>query len=517
MAMKKITLLLILLSFPVWKTLSQTRLETCIQNIVTSFNKNDYDNAIVYLNEAISIDPTDYRLWGERGVCYKLKNEFAKALPDLNKSLELNPTDTITLRNRADVKFDLGDLKGAIVDYTSVIDKTNDGRCFYNRGNCYLSQHEFEVARKDFLKCAELYPKSAIVQYLIAQTYITNGSDAWLNTPLNNAYWAFKKAYELDSTLFEARLGMLQYKIRNKDYEGVDDALRTLGSDFPKRAEASYERGLASFKQKDNISAFYQLNKALIVNPQYADAYLLRAKVRMATGNYSAANDDLNNALSLDSLLWEAWLLRGKIKVQSYFGIHAIDDFTRSLGCPGPKAQAYRFRAMRKIASKDLVGAEEDYKAAVNDDFMNEEIRDELGSLYLLMQNIPMAYEVFHDVNANMEPNPESWSGEGQSLLLQNKNKDALVCFGKALVLDEKYRAAYVGIGRVQATMKKFNEALASFSKAIDLDNLKSDAYYERGCVYLSLKDKDNACRDFSTAELLGSTSATEKKAANCQ
>jgi tetratricopeptide (TPR) repeat protein len=237
----------------------------------------------------------------------------------------------------------------------------------------------------------------------------------------------------------------------------------------------------------------------------------------MALGNYSAAYDDANATLSLDSLMREAWLLRGQLRDKLYYGVGALADFTRSLECPGPKDQAYRYRAMSKIKSKDLAGAEQDYLAAINDDFMNEELRVELGNLYLQMQDQNKAYEMFHNVNSSMEPTPGSWCGEGQSLLLINKNKDALVCFGNALKLDDAYRAAYVGLGRTQANLKKYDDALTSLTTAIRLDDLKSDAYYERGCVYVSLKDKEKACSDFSKAEILGSTLASEKKAANCQ
>lgn len=514
--MKKITLFLIFLALPVLKAYSQTRLETCIQNMLTSFNKADYDNAIVNLDEAISIDPNDYRLWGQRGLCYKYKKDYAKALADLNKTMELSSGDTSAWKNRADVKFNLGDIQGAIGDYSKAIPLTNDGLCVYNRGRCYFIRHDFELAKKDFSKCEELYPKSATIKNLLALTFLTNGTEEWYDTPLSAAYWAFKQAFELDSTLFESRLGMLQYKVRKLDFEGVDNALRALGSDFPKRAEVSYERGLASYLQKDYLTALYQLNKAIIVNPQYAEAYLLRAKAHMAGGSYSTAYDDLNNAISLDSMLWEAWLLRGKIRVKSYFGARAIDDFTHSLECPGPKSEAYRQRAMRKLASNDLIGAEQDYKDAVYCDFGKVDIRVEWGNVLLSMQNVPMAYKVFNDLNRDMDPFPASLCGEAHCLMLQNKNREALVIYDKALKMDENYRPAFVGIGRVKANMKKYNEAIVSFTKAIEMDDLKSDAYYERGCAYLNLKDKEKACSDFSTAQLLGNPQAKEMKAANC-
>lgn len=515
--MKKIIILLILFSLSIVQMQSQTRLDTCIQNMQTSYNNEDYDNAIIALNEAISIDPTLDRLYGWRGLCYKYKSEWVKALADFTKSLELNPADTLSMKQKAEMKMELSDYRGAVADYNIAIAKTNNALCIYNRGRCYFEMHDFEAARTDLMKAAQFYPKFAYVHYLIGLTHLTNGTEKWYDRPLNEAYWAFKSAFDLDSTKFDSRLGMLQYKIRRNDYDGVDAALKALGSDFPNRAEVSYERGLASFLQKDDLSALYMLNKAIIVNPRYAEAYLLRGKMRMSMGSYSDAVKDFSDAISLDSLLWEPWLLRGKIRVQSLFGVGSAADFTRSLECAGPKGEAYRCRAKQKLASRDLVGAEQDYRAAVYDDFGKTDIRVEWGNVFLLMQDIPNAYKVFHDINTDMDPFPQSLCGEAHCLLRQNKNRDALALYEKALKMDGSYRAAFVGIGRVKAQMKKYDEAIEALTQAIKLKDTLPDAYYERACVYLSLKNKEKACSDLSIAAMFNYPGAKEMSAANCQ
>ena len=419
--MKKIFFSVVFILLPFVNATSQTRLETCIQNMVSSFANKDYDNAIVNLNEAISLSPNDERLWGQRGYFYLYKNEYQKALLDFNKALEVKPGNPPSLRGRAWVKYALKDTKGSIEDYSALIASSPSNEDYFNRGKVYLEQQDlsnaesdfntclskgyesglsnfflalvkhiykgdilaalkyynasiaadpvnvdayfrrgdcyfrlkrFDEARQDFIKCTELKPNFAFYYCAIARTYITDGKEYWLSAHLSDASSYFNKAFSLEPTLFEARLGVIQCKIRSKDYDGVEDALRALSNDFSNRPEIMYENGLAAYQQKTFLVALYQLNKAILVNSQYSDAYLLRTKVNIALGNYTAAYDDANATLSLDSLMREAWLLRGQLRDKLYYGVGALADFTRSLECPGPKDQAYRYRAMSKIIIK---------------------------------------------------------------------------------------------------------------------------------------------------------------------
>ena len=64
----------------------------------------------------------------------------------------------IDYNNRANAKYDLGDKRGAIDDYTEAIKlKTDYASAYYNRGNTKANLGDKEGALIDLQKSAQLY------------------------------------------------------------------------------------------------------------------------------------------------------------------------------------------------------------------------------------------------------------------------------------------------------------------------------------------------------------------------
>ena len=78
--------------------------------------KGNTNNAIIYLNEAIEIEPHDARFYISRGT-FKAKENYAEAIKDYTKAIEIDPSNVFAYRLRADSKRKLGDNEGADEDY----------------------------------------------------------------------------------------------------------------------------------------------------------------------------------------------------------------------------------------------------------------------------------------------------------------------------------------------------------------------------------------------------------------
>ena len=81
--------------------------------------KGKMNNAIIYLNEAIQIDPHDARFYINRGT---FKENDEDSIEDYTKAIEIYPNNVFAYRLRADSKHKLGDYQGAIDDYTKAIE-----------------------------------------------------------------------------------------------------------------------------------------------------------------------------------------------------------------------------------------------------------------------------------------------------------------------------------------------------------------------------------------------------------
>ena len=81
--------------------------------------KGNMNNAIIYLNYAIEIDPNDARFYISRGT---FRENDEDSIEDYSKAIEIDPNNVFAYRLRADSKCKLGDNEGAIDDYTKAIE-----------------------------------------------------------------------------------------------------------------------------------------------------------------------------------------------------------------------------------------------------------------------------------------------------------------------------------------------------------------------------------------------------------
>ena len=88
--------------------------------VMEECKKGNVNNSIIYLNEAIEIEPNDVRFYISRGTFKEHKN-CEDAIEDYTKAIEIEPNSVFAYRLRADSKRKLGDYQGAIEDYPKII------------------------------------------------------------------------------------------------------------------------------------------------------------------------------------------------------------------------------------------------------------------------------------------------------------------------------------------------------------------------------------------------------------
>ena len=99
--------------------------------VMEESKKGNINNAIIYLNEAIEIDPHDARFYISRG-CFKGTESHEDAIEDYTKAIEIEPNSVFAYRLRGDSKSKLGDYQGAINDYSKAIEIYPNKAYLYN-------------------------------------------------------------------------------------------------------------------------------------------------------------------------------------------------------------------------------------------------------------------------------------------------------------------------------------------------------------------------------------------------
>ena len=140
------------------------------------YNLGDKQGAIEDYVRAMEINPDRDYSYGKLTTYEKLNNEnLTQARSNLENQLEnsqlsektkgINPEDVGAYKNRGNNRYDLGDYRGAIADYTQVIQVAPDADVYIKRGDAYYDFGDKEAAIADYTEAIKINPNDAAIYY----------------------------------------------------------------------------------------------------------------------------------------------------------------------------------------------------------------------------------------------------------------------------------------------------------------------------------------------------------------
>lgn len=216
--------------------------------------KNDPEPAIADYSKVIEINPKQEEAYFVRGVAYAAKKDVEKAIADYSKAIEINPKYVQVYLNRALLNIMTANNDMAIVDTNKVIEiNSKFAGGYYLRGLAYANKNNLEQAISDYTKAIEVNP-----QYM----------EAYANRGLARAYNILERT-KIDP---------------NSPAAYVNIGIAYLDKD--------------AFKQAVSDS-----NKAIEINPQYTDAYVIQAKIYILANDFDNAWANIHKAESLGGVI----------------------------------------------------------------------------------------------------------------------------------------------------------------------------------------------------------------------
>jgi tetratricopeptide (TPR) repeat protein len=134
-----------------------------------------YDDALVYFNMVVLIDPEFAFAWDNIGVCHRNLNQFDKALNAYKKSMAIDPKGITPIQNSAFIYMTQKKYKEAIECYQKIADiNPEDPESFYGLGNAYREiEGKEEDALKNMCKAYRLYSEQKSPYRVDAQSVIS--------------------------------------------------------------------------------------------------------------------------------------------------------------------------------------------------------------------------------------------------------------------------------------------------------------------------------------------------------
>ena len=206
-------------------------------------------------------------------------------------------------------------------------------------------------------------------------------------------------AYEQLQKLAEAQpdnqaifLQMANVAYMMEDYVAMSQACEKALLIDNTNARVHYLYAKACVGQDDVINAIAMLTKAIVLQPDFADAYLLRGQTLLRMGDRNGAREDMEHLLAEYPELEDVLMLKARIEHAERKDDEAIATYGKVIEVNPFAIEAFKERGQVKYEKGDMFGAKEDMQkvleldpdkvANISGDFSAEGIEHKVKQAY---------------------------------------------------------------------------------------------------------------------------------------
>ncbi|AFY95467.1 tetratricopeptide repeat protein [Chamaesiphon minutus PCC 6605] len=130
-----------------------------------------------------------------------------------------------------------------------------------------------------------------------------------------------------------------------------------------KPAESHNYQGTTKFQQGDPRGAILEFDRAISIDPKYAEAYINRAVAKLGLGDKQGAISDYSRAIEIDPQDALNYYNRGVAKFDAGDKQGALSDFNRAIAIKPDDAESYCNRGAVKLSLGNKKGGIADLNA----------------------------------------------------------------------------------------------------------------------------------------------------------
>lgn len=337
--------------------------------VVPHFEQGELARAIEVLTSLIAKSPKDESLYALRANARHRIGQHADALKDLDQAIALNDHDARLYNNRGYIRMGLEQFDAALQDFdraTKLSPKYMNA--YNNRGLLRIAQKRYPDAIEQFNQAIQIDP-----QYVDA--YNNRGFAEFEAGQFEQALADFNLAIQLNSEYVNAFNNRGLLRARAGDYtNAIVDFTQAMMLDplNPKyyehrsevyRRQGSMDKALADEKKVAWLVEFHHLTSAVAAAVHPVDELTDRAKHLIQVNYLDKALVDLDRALSLDSQSAEALVTRASVYLQQKSIENAKSDAQAALAIE-PSQQAYSILGDVYLSLRDFDHAIENFAYA---------------------------------------------------------------------------------------------------------------------------------------------------------
>lgn len=385
-------------------------------------------------------------------------------------------------------------------------------------------------------KLANNSPNNPVFQYALGYTYAITEKDEYVDRAIES----FKKALELDPNFMLAHFSLGSMYLRKNDYRQAEIELQKTIDLDNKFLVAYFNLGEVYRKQKQYDLALTAYKKAFEINKDWGWSYYGIGLVYFEQNKIEDAELALKQATKNSPEIADAHFKLGQIYAMQDMDIETISKTYREgqkvvSKAPENKEEQQAFYDLGKIfASKGKSGlAIQAYKNAINIDPNMALAQYELGTQYynmglkeraiehfqmaiksdpslrtLFVEEAKKYYEMGNRQEAmnllekSLTIDPQNAEAHYfYATLLSDNETEAIKHYENAIKIDPNFVKAYIPLGDLYYSDRRYDDALSAYKKAITIDKNNEKYFFELGNKALQKKDEENLIENLNNAK----------------
>ena len=326
----------------------------------------------------------------------------------------------------------------------------------------------------------------------------------------------------VDTQKLDASYTLALNAINAEDYETAKEYLSIcFAYSDPQSNPAMYadlllKRACIDVIEEKNDMALLNLDAAIRVQPDLADAYLVRTQVYAAQGNVDAAIENLEKYIELteDTSLYETVAQLNEAKGDIEAAQAAYDKYVEGAG--GEVAEAGFQSALYKMQAGRLEEAIAGFEAYANDETYAAGAAYNTGICKMNLGDYAGAIEAFTTCEKKGGAFEGLYYNRGVCALLGEQWESAAADFGKSIETEPYVDDARYNLAICQMQQEQYETAVATFTELIDGTEKQTEvgegetevempktvndgAYYYRAVCNAALGNLEAAVADYTT------------------
>jgi predicted O-linked N-acetylglucosamine transferase (SPINDLY family) len=335
-----------------------------------------FEEAIVWLNKAISINPNNHSVFNNLGVCYKELKKYNEALNNFQNAIKIKSDYAEAYNNLAIIYKSLENYEEAIKNYNKSIKlKPEYAESYNNLGIIYLNQEKFDAAKDLFEQAIKIKPNYAEAYYNLGNIYKKKK-----NYDYSIKY--YNLALELKKNYAEAVNNLGTIYLNQEKFDAAKDLFEQAIKIKPNYADAVNNLGIVYLNQEKFDAAKDLFEQAIKIKPNYTETINNLGIVNLNQEKFDAAKDLFEQAIKIKPSYFEAVNNLGIVYLNQEKFDAAKDLFEQAIKMKHDYAEAYCNLGLVFLKLNDVKTAKFNIEKAIflNDSFQNAYVA--LGSYY---------------------------------------------------------------------------------------------------------------------------------------